>query len=78
MNSADFVEVVAVTVSLEDGQDIPARLQDAANLFAVLDSVVVADVESLMGENDGGSIIRIQIGFQPFTFGGRNVRIGPV
>ena len=55
MNALDVVEFVLVAVPLKDREDLTRRLQDLPHLGAVLDTVAVADIETLMSKHNRGS-----------------------
>lgn len=78
VDSTDRVQLIFVTVALEDGQYVPRGFQRLTDIGVVLHSVAVADVKPLVSKDDDGLLVGLKIGFEPFQFRWRNIGVGPL
>lgn len=77
VNSLDFVVVVLVTVSLENGKDVPSLFEDLPNIRCIFDGIVVTDIEALMSKDDRFFRCHLQVCLEPFQLFGRQIGIVP-
>lgn len=78
VDAADLLQVVLMTVPLEDGQYSAGCFEGFSHVCIVLHAVIVAHVEPLVGEHDHRLLGGLQVIFELIDLRRRDIGVGPL